>query len=106
MYFTILGLSVVKGGVCAVMLGLGGLVASALLPPVYGALATFAHTAPTPSPPIFAAPMSPDAAWTAYILSRPSLRPLGIPQNKRTLVARDEQYFFKLLLWGRLCGWC
>jgi hypothetical protein len=40
-----------------------------LLPPIYGALATFAHAVPAPSPPIFAAPMSPDAAWTAYILS-------------------------------------
>jgi len=69
MYFTILGLSVVKGVVCAVKLGLGGLVASALLPPIYGALATFAHAVPAPSPPIFTAPMSPDAAWTAYILS-------------------------------------
>jgi hypothetical protein len=69
MYFTILGLSVVEGVVCAVKLGLGGLVASALLPPVYGVLATFAHAVSAPSPPIFAAPMSPDAAWTTYILS-------------------------------------
>jgi hypothetical protein len=53
----------------AVKLGLGGLVASALLPPIYGALATFAHAMPAPSPPIFAAPMSPDAAWTANILA-------------------------------------
>ena len=64
----------VKGVVCgsiggAVKLGLGGLVAPALLPPIYGALATFAHAVPAPSPPICAAPMSPDAAWTAYILS-------------------------------------
>jgi len=83
-YFTILGLAVVKGVVCGsvrdvVKLGLGGLVASALLPSIYGALAILARAVPTPSPPIFAAPMSPDAAWTAYILSRPTLRPLGIP---------------------------
>jgi hypothetical protein len=73
-YFTILGLAVVKGVVCgsiggAVKLGLGGLVASALLPSIYGALAIFAHAVPAPSPPIFTAPMSPDAAWTAYILA-------------------------------------
>jgi hypothetical protein len=73
-YFTILGLAVVKGVVCgsiggAVKLGVGGLVASALLPPIYGALATFARALPAPSPPIFVALMSPDAAWTAYILA-------------------------------------